>query len=145
MSLFQARDDRRRRLLSEEAKQTPAEAATETSAAPRRSSSAKEAAARMSQIPRITDLVPKSATSLTLLFFGGVAIVAGLEALYYYAPQWANLTTDGHIRAFDLDDEGSLSVWFSSTTLFVSALVATLVYLVRRQQPDDYHGRYRVW
>lgn len=144
MALFSSRDDRRRRLLTDESRQSAATEAAETPAT-RRSSAAKEAAARMNQIPRITDLVPRSVTSLALWFFAGVAIVAGLEALYHYSPQWSGMTTDGHIAAFDLDDEGSLAVWFSSTTLFLCTLMAMLVYLVRRQQPDDYHGRYRVW
>ena len=35
--------------------------------------------------------------------------------------------------------------WFSSMTLAMAAMVAVLVYTVRRHRKDDYQGRYRVW
>ena len=71
-----------------------------------------------------------------LLFVVGLLMVAGMEALYAWMP---------NLAAFDLDGEGSLAVWFSSTVLLSSSLAAVLVYSVRRHRKDDYQGHYRVW
>lgn len=102
-------------------------------------------AALMDRQPRITDLVPQRYGILALLFLAGVTIVAGLEALYAYMPELARRTSDGTIAAFDLDDEGSLAVWFSSVTLLLASLTSLVVYSIRRHKADDYHGRYRIW
>jgi hypothetical protein len=99
----------------------------------------------MDEQPRLTDLVPTRLSVLLLLFVFGLAVAAGLEALYAWMPRVARLTTDGRVAALDLDGEGSLAVWFSSMTLAVAGLVAILVFAVRRHRRDDYSGRYRVW
>ena len=148
MSHLPSRDDRRRRLLNEES--TPAaapgkeEAATATS--PRRATAATRGAAqRKERIPRITDIVPRSTIKIALAFFAGITLIAGLEALYYYSPKFVPLLSDVPLKTFELDGDGCLASWHSSTLLLLSSLSAVLVYLVRRLQPDDYHGRYRVW
>lgn len=95
--------------------------------------------------PRVTDLVPQRYSVLFVLLVAGFALIAGLEAAYYWLPRWAHLTSDGRLAAIDLEGEGSLASWFSSTTLALAAVVATVVFSVRRHRQDDYHGRYRVW
>lgn len=94
---------------------------------------------------RLIDLIPTSYLTLTLLFLGGVAVIAALEAGYYYMPLIAPKTTDGAVATLDLDNEGSLATWFSSATLGLASLVGLMVYWVRKQRADDYHGRYRIW
>ncbi|HVX62301.1 MAG TPA: hypothetical protein VHC19_16915 [Pirellulales bacterium] len=95
--------------------------------------------------PRITDLVPQRYGIIALLFLAGVTVVVGLETLYAYMPDLAHKTADGTIAAFDLAGEGSLAVWFSSSTLLLASLAAAVVYSIRRHKADDYHGRYRIW
>ena len=99
----------------------------------------------MDQQARVTDLIPKRLSSFALLFLLGLSLIAGLVYLYSLMPRLAGYTHDGRVAAFDLDGEGSLAVWLSSTLLSLSGLVAILVYTVRRYRTDDYHGRYRVW
>lgn len=94
---------------------------------------------------RVTDLIPRSFATIALFFMSGLTIVAGLETLYSYMPELGRNARDGRVAAFDLDGEGSLAVWFSSATLAAAALVAWVVFSVRRHKADDYHGRYRVW
>jgi hypothetical protein len=94
---------------------------------------------------RVTDLVPRKYTTLLLWFLAGATVLAGLEALYAWMPELARHTTDGRIAALDLDSEGSLGAWYSSFILQLAALVALVVFAVRRQKEDDYHGRYRIW
>lgn len=99
----------------------------------------------MEEQPRLTDLIPRRLSVLLSLFVLGLLGVVGLEALYAWMPRLAPMTTDGRVAAFDLDGEGSLAVWFSSFTLQMAALVALVVYSIRRHKTDDYQGYYRVW
>ncbi len=94
---------------------------------------------------RLIDLVPMRLSSYLLMLVVAAGIIGGLEALYFFMPKLASMTTDGRVAAFDLDGEGSLAVWFSSTTLLLASAAAMLVFTVRRFRRDDYHGRYRVW
>jgi len=96
---------------------------------------------------RLIDLIPRRLTTFGLLLLAGLALVAGLEVLYAWGASSAmtGMTTDGRVAAFDLDGEGSLAVWFSSSVLSLAALVAVIVYTVRRHKTDDYQGYYRVW
>lgn len=94
---------------------------------------------------RLTDLVPLRLGTYLIILLVAATIIAGLEALYFSMPKLASMTTDGRVAAFDLDGEGSLAVWFSSTTLLLASVAALLVFTVRRFRRDDYHGRYRVW
>jgi hypothetical protein len=153
-------DDRRRRVLTDEVIGAAGHAAPKTegsvSAGALRSgqtestrtstqSHPRREVSPMDRQPRITELVPKSFVAFVLLFVAGLAIVGGLEALYFWMPTLAAKTHDGRIAAFDLDGEGSLAVWFSSATLALASMTALLVYSIRRHTADDYHGRYRVW
>jgi hypothetical protein len=101
----------------------------------------------MDESPRVFDLVPRRLGVFALLLLASLAVVAGLEALYFWmcTAGLGRITTDGAVAAFDLDGEGSLAVWFSSATLMLAAMVAVLVYAVRRHKTDDYRGYYRVW
>lgn len=96
---------------------------------------------------RLIDLIPRKLPIFGLLLLAGLAVVAGLEVLYAWASTsaMAEMATDGRVAAFDLDGEGSLAVWFSSVILGLAALVAVLVYTVRRHKTDDYRGYYRIW
>ena len=49
------------------------------------------------------------------------------------------------LAALDIAAKGSLACWFSSLLLLAAAVMAMLVYAVRRHRTDDYQGRYRVW
>lgn len=95
--------------------------------------------------PRIADLVPKTFLVWGLIAVAGAALIAGLVTLHLFMPQMAAHTTDGAIAAFNLDDEGSLGTWLSSFMLTIAAMLALVVYGVRKQKADDYHGRYRIW
>ncbi|NQT39847.1 MAG: hypothetical protein HQ581_20300, partial [Planctomycetes bacterium] len=99
----------------------------------------------MHEQARLTDLIPMRFSTFALLAVVGLAIVVGLETLYWWMPLLADRTTDGRVAAFDLDGEGSLAVWFSSTTLLLAGCASVIVYSVRRYRIDDYQGRYRIW
>ncbi len=100
----------------------------------------------MDQIPRLTDLIPRSVWPYGLALILGIGVIAGLEWLYAVAmPRLSPWTTDGTVEAFDLDGEGTLAVWFSSTTLLFASGAAVIVYWVRRYRRDDYQGTYRIW
>jgi len=95
--------------------------------------------------PRLTDLVPQRYSLLFVGLFAGLIVVAGLEAAYLWLPKLTAMTSDGQLAAVDLEAEGSLANWFSSMTLALAAVVAAIIFSLRRHRQDDYHGRYRVW
>jgi hypothetical protein len=99
----------------------------------------------MDEQPRLTDLIPRHLLVFLFLVLLGLAVIAGLEALYWWMPTLASSARGGRLQALDLADKGTLAVWFSSTMLTLASLVAILVYTVRRHRSDDYHGHYRVW
>jgi len=147
------RDPRRRRLLTDDlsipvrddlARETPVAAPHKN---PVETPQKYGDSVLMDEPIRLIDLVPRRLTVFGLLLLVGLAAVAGLELLYYWAsiPGVAGATTDGRIAALDLDGEGSLAVWFSSAMLSLSAAAAVIVYTVRRHRTDDYHGNYRIW
>jgi len=145
------RDDRRRRVLtdamlgsSEQRRCGPRRRSSEIDR-PHHKSANYGDAAFMDEQSRLTDLVPLRLPVFLIPLVVGVAIIAGLEALYSWMPRLASMTTDGRVAAFDLDGEGSLAVWFSTMTLSAAGLAALLVFTVRRFKVDDYHGHYRVW
>jgi len=94
---------------------------------------------------RLTDLIPRRIGLFVLLFLVGSLMVAGLLGLYTWSPQLAPMTSDGTVEAFDLDGEGTLAVWFSSTMLLLASFVSVVVYTVRRHKKTDYHGHYHIW
>ncbi|MCS7304902.1 MAG: hypothetical protein NZ602_07325 [Thermoguttaceae bacterium] len=100
----------------------------------------------LERIPRLTDLIPRSLWPYGLALVVGLGIIGGLEWLYAgLMPQLARWISPGAVATFDLAAEGSLAVWFSSTTLLLAAVVSGIVYSVRRYRRDDYQGRYRIW
>jgi hypothetical protein len=144
--------DRRRRVLNDEvlgrpdaAEATLVDGSPPSSRGSRRQKSRYAEAACMDAQPRITDIVPRRNGVLALAVVAGLAVIAGLEALYFYMPRLASMATDGRVAAFDLDSEGSLGAWYSSLLLLASSLMAALVWSLRRHRLDDYHGRYRIW
>jgi hypothetical protein len=138
-------DERRRRLLQDEVVGSQVRS-TEPSVAPRPDDAPRYTpAAALDRQKRVTDLIPARIGTVVLLFTGGLLIVAGLEGLYYWMPAIAKTATDGRVAAIDLDSEGSLGAAFSSAVLALAAVVAILIYSLRRHRQDDYQGRYRVW
>jgi hypothetical protein len=49
------------------------------------------------------------------------------------------------LAALDFAAPGNISHWLASTLWLLGALLAMLIYTLRRHRVDDYHGRYRVW
>lgn len=151
---FSSNEERRRRLLSE----TLGDDSTSESPARARSARPHSGSAGRLPIgsrypkdgfldrqPRLTDLIPTRLWVCALIFLAGLGVIAGLEALYCWMPRFSQVATDGRIAAFDLDGEGSLAVWVSSMTLALAAMVAAVIYTVRRHRIDDYQGYYRIW
>lgn len=90
---------------------------------------------------QLSDIPPRGSLFYAGLFFGGVLLVAVLEACYAAMPLLNPHTTDGRVATFDLDSEGSLAVFFSSFTLLAAAGVCGLIYVLRAETT---HAR-RIW
>ncbi|HVX10515.1 MAG TPA: hypothetical protein VHC22_05005 [Pirellulales bacterium] len=94
---------------------------------------------------RVTDLVPQRYSMLALALAAGLAVVTGLEAAHFWLPKLSSMTGGSRLTALDLASDAALANWFSAMTLGLAAVVAVIIYSVRRHRKDDYHGRYRVW
>jgi hypothetical protein len=80
-----------------------------------------------------------------MLVVTGVASVALLGALHYFAPKVAAFVGLPTTRPFDLGEPGSIAAWVAAVVLLVASVGCLLIYLIRRHRIDDFKGRYRVW
>lgn len=141
------RNERRRRLLTDDLydqeDRSGCRVWTEDAPAPRKSENYGDAEFLQQQL-RLLDLVPRRLIVLAVLFSAAAAVIVGLEFAYVWmvgraAAGGTTLTT------LDVAAKGSLACWFSSLMLLAAAVVALLIYSVRRHRTDDYQGRYRIW
>jgi hypothetical protein len=96
--------------------------------------------------PRVIDFVPRKLYGYILLLLAGLGLVVGLLAAAPGYDDWFPAALRARpLRAFALGQPGSLSCWFSTLMLLASAVMALVVYSVRKFKADDYHGHYRVW
>jgi len=86
----------------------------------------------MDDSPHTINLIPRTVRTIWLWVFLGVVITGTLQVTYITSLPLAKMTTDNSIAAFDLDGEGSLAVWFSSTTLLAAAFYAFLIFRLQR-------------
>jgi hypothetical protein len=146
MQLFQShqRDERRRRVLAEDALDAAAIAKVATPPRARKPDAYTEAA-RIANQRRISDLVPKSYWTISVLFMAGLTAIAGLTAAHLYLPELSAWGAKDGVAALDLGERGSLASWLSSLLLGLAGLASLLIYSVRRHKLDDYRGHYRWW
>ncbi len=141
------RDDRRRRLLTDELCNSDERAACQDwpeESPPQQKSEHYGDADFLEQQWRVLDFVPRRLLVLGPMLAALAAMLAGLEA----ADAWmCGRAADGGTRltALDITAKGSLACWFSSLLLLAAAVLAVLIYAVRRHRTDDYQGRYRIW
>ena len=146
------REGRRRRVLNEE---MAAASATKAAVGPSRDLTTNKSpgptyseAATSSNHVRVSDFVPRRASTLWFAWVFGLLAVSGLVALDYYQDSLRSLlgeTPTGHTTLFSISGAGSIGSWFASVVLLLTAAHAVFIYSTRRHRLDDYRGRYRVW
>jgi hypothetical protein len=99
----------------------------------------------MEEQKRLIDLIPRRLPGVGALLIAGLALNAGLIGLHYWAGAAAARYPEGTLAALNLTAAGSLAAWFSSLMLLTATGASLLIYAIRRQRNDDYHGHYRVW
>jgi hypothetical protein len=95
--------------------------------------------------PRVTDLIPCRGLSLSIFFLTGLAIIAGITALFACSSTWWHWADRAALRGLHLTGNGSIASWFSSLALACTTVFCVLVYNIRRHKTDDYRGRYSLW
>jgi hypothetical protein len=146
------RDGRRRRVLNEEmvaasATQAAVGASKDLAANKSPRPTYGEAAASSNHV-RVSDFVPRRASTLWFAWILGLLAVSGLVALDYYQDvlrPWLGETPAGSIALLSISGAGSIGSWFASVVLLLTATHAVFIYSTRRHRLDDYRGRYRVW
>jgi hypothetical protein len=140
------RDDRRRRVLSDTAAETPPKPRRPTRRGRGRAEKSCHYASGefLKRQPRWIDLIPTRPHTLLGLAALGGGIVAGLVQLHLCLPRLVAMTGEP-LSSLELAGRGTLGAWFASMLLAVSAVMAVIVYTIRRHRRDDYRGRYRIW
>lgn len=145
---------RRRRVLREDAQAGDGDAATPRrpqGAQPRRKTRVRIDAAHYPEAalphrqPRLADLLPTKWWSIGLTAGAAVLVAVSLLTGFAYRASLATVLGEETLRPLDLTLRGNLADWFASWTLLTAALVAGIVYSLRRHRTDDYRGRYRAW
>ncbi|MCC6492166.1 MAG: hypothetical protein IT424_04005 [Pirellulales bacterium] len=145
MASTMARGGRRRRILNEELL-SGANLAVARPVGP----SADEPAPRYGEQagiehhPQVSDFVPRRTRTVLLMLAAGIAAAAACQSLVRYAEPIAaavpGLSAEALVQLAD-----SVVAWLSAIGLLAAALLARLVYSLRKHRVDDLQGRYRVW
>ena len=147
------RNDRRRRLMSDEYVPTHDDSSASTlddstemllaaDAKTRRTYAS--GADRRNQL-RTTDIFPKRTWLITALGILLVAIIALINSLAWYAPQWQSIIGVEGVAALSLRGTGTIASWFIGFTMFLGMMTSSQIYALRRHRCDDYVGTYRMW
>lgn len=137
---------RRRRVLREDVTAADGEVA-----APRRKTRVRIDAAHYPEAalphrqPRLADLLPAKWWSVGLTAGAGAVVATSVLIGFAYRASLAGFLGEEALRPLDLTIRGNLADWLASWTLLTAALVAGIVYSLRRHRTDDYRGRYRAW
>jgi hypothetical protein len=140
-----ARDGRRRRVLNEEARTASGLNVARMTEAVDHDAPRYGEQASIENHPQITDYIPRRKRAVILTVFAGGATAAAAQATIRFADPIAQaipgLTADNLVDRFA---HGAVA-WTSAVALLLSAMVARLMFNLRRHRVDDYAGRYRVW
>jgi hypothetical protein len=93
----------------------------------------------------LSAVIPQRGWTLLVMLLGGLAAIAGLEALHGQSQVWPADYWPRRIPAFDVLRPGGLATWFASLMLASAGFQGIQVYRLRRHRADDYRGRYRHW
>jgi hypothetical protein len=142
MALGQAifRDNRRRRVLQEEAKR-----GGQCAPPPVQEGARYTEAAGVENHPQITQFVPRRYRSYAFGLLLAAAAIGLIELLHVWADEMARSIGSGPIAAFDLAAGGGLASWLAAVVLVAVAVVAWMIFTLRRHRVNDYKARYRLW
>jgi hypothetical protein len=144
MASSMARDGRRRRVLNEEARIASGLSVTAYREAADADAPRYGEQASVEHHPQVTDYVPRRKRAVVMTLLVGVTTAAAAQALVRFAEPVAAAVPG--IAAADLSQvAGGVVAWASAVTLLLCAMLAKLIYSLRRHRVDDYAGRYRVW
>jgi len=135
-------DDRRRRVLTEEVVGGAAgRSATAARPAGDPHANLYADAAKVENHRRLSDLIPRRMSIVSVLAVLGGAAIGSLVALHH----WARTSSGALATALDLERHGSIGRWLGATWMLTAAAISLLLFSLRRHKQSDYHGRYRVW
>jgi hypothetical protein len=144
MASSMARDGRRRRVLNDEARTASGLSVTAYRDAADADAPRYGEQASVEHHPQVTDYVPRRKRAVVMTLLLGASTAAAAQALVRFADSVAAAVPG--VAAPDLSHvAGGVIAWASAVSLLLCAMLAKLIYSLRRHRVDDYAGRYRVW
>ena len=144
MASSMARGGRRRRVLNDEVRSASGLSVTayrgDAADAPRYGEQA-----NVEHHPQVTDYVPRRKRTVVVTLLAGCSVAAGAESLTRFAEPIAAAVPGVAVSDLAGQLAGGMTAWASAVSLLLCAMLARLIYSLRRHRVDDYAGRYRVW
>jgi hypothetical protein len=95
--------------------------------------------------PQVTDFVPRKMRTMMLTLVIGLGTAAAASAVARYADHIAARTPGVSAEELSGRVAAGAVAWASAVELLLAAMLAKVIFSLRRHRVDDYHGRYRVW
>lgn len=95
--------------------------------------------------PQVSDFVPRRKRAAAFAVLAGWGVAAAAELLAHYAERIAGAMPAVASAAAVRQIAAGGAAWASGVYLLAAALLARLIFSLRRHRVDDYEGSYRVW
>jgi hypothetical protein len=145
MAAPMARDGRRRRVLNDEVRTASSLSLAAYTQASEPDAPRYGEQASVENHPQITDYVPRRKRAVIVTLLAGLGVAGGAEALRHFAEPVAASLPGAPSSALLSSVAAGATAWTSAVVLLLCAMLAKLIYSLRRHRVDDYAGRYRVW
>src|SRR5690349_4352153 len=145
MAAHMARDGRRRRVLNEEVRTASGLNVARVSEAVDHDAPRYGEQASIENHPQITDYIPRRKRAVILTLLAGAATAAAAQAITRFAEPIAQAIPGVSASALVERVAHGAVAWTSAVAMLLAAMVARLMFNLRRHRVDDYAGRYRVW
>jgi hypothetical protein len=93
----------------------------------------------------LSDLIPRRLMGVVVAVLIALGAIATIVSLHCWAATVADRFPADALSMFSFAEVGNLAQWFSSLAALAAAGASLMVFTIRRQRNDDYHGHYRVW